>query len=138
MKPSPPETLRDSSALWLRWCSIVALLSSVCLFCMALVPYDHDSIPVSRLVPTLLAALGSAAFLSTYSLRRFRGAHREIDRALRETDREFSSIFQNVLDGILILDQQGHCLDANPAAASILRIPSQELIGKHFRHLFPE
>ena len=38
----------------------------------------------------------------------------------------------------MILNQTGECLDANPAAIHILRIPSRELIGQHLRGLFPE
>jgi PAS domain S-box-containing protein len=64
-----------------------------------------------------------------YSLWHLRREHREADQAFRFADCEFSSIFQNVLDGILIVDGRGNCLDANPAAASILRTTSDEIVG---------
>ena len=51
-------------------------------------------------------------------------------QAFRDTDCEFSSIFRNVLDGILIADDAGDCLDANPAAAAILRCSRNKLIGQ--------
>ena len=93
---------------------------------------------VTTLVLLLLAGLAFAAILNLYSLWFFRNEHRQADQAFRDTDCEFSSIFQNVLDGILILNQTGECLDANPAAVHILRIPSRELIGQHLRGLFPD
>jgi PAS domain S-box-containing protein len=75
-------------------------------------------------------ALIFAMFLSVYSLWRFRHKHQETDQAFRDTDCEFSSIFRNVLDGIVIVDNTGKCLDANPAAAAILRSSPHELIGQ--------
>jgi len=42
-------------------------------------------------------------------------------------------MFENVLNGVLILDNEANCLDANPAAASILRVPKSDLIGKNIR-----
>jgi PAS domain S-box-containing protein len=72
-----------------------------------------------------------ATFLNAYSLWRFHNEHREADQAFRDTDCEFSSIFWNVLDGILIADSLGNCLDANPAATAILRVSSNELVGQN-------
>ena len=139
MNPSDfSKTFCQSSPLWLRWCSITTLAASVGFLCLSLFAYNHDSIFATRLVPSLLVALSFAAFLNIYSLWYFRNEHQQTDQAFRDTDCEFSSIFQNVLDGILILDHSGNCLDANPAAALILRIPAQDLIGQHFSHLFPE
>jgi PAS domain S-box-containing protein len=132
------KTFCQSSPLWLRWCSIATLAVSVGFLCVSLFAYNYHPIFATSLVPSLLVALSFAAFLNIYSLWYFRNEHQETDQAFRDTDCEFSSIFQNVLDGILIFNQAGNCLDANPAAALILRIPAQELIGQHFRHLFPE
>jgi PAS domain S-box-containing protein len=83
------------------------------------------------LVPGLLTALGFAICLSAYSLRHLKAEYRRADLAFRDTACEFTSIFQNVLDGILIVDDQGVCLDGNPAAASILRFPRDKLIGEN-------
>jgi PAS domain S-box-containing protein len=49
----------------------------------------------------------------------------------RNTDCEFSSVFHNVLDGILIVDNTGNCLDANPGAAAILRLQRDAVIGQN-------
>jgi PAS domain S-box-containing protein len=116
---------------WLRWCSISTLVASVGFLCVSLFAYNYHTIFAASLVPTLLVALSFAIFLNIYSLRRLRKEYREADQAFRATDCEFSSIFQNVLDGILLVDNDGDCLDANPAAASILRLSPSELIGQN-------
>jgi PAS domain S-box-containing protein len=120
-----------SFPLWLRLCSIIMLAGSVGFLCVCLFAYDSHSIFVTSLVPSLLVALSFAVFLNIYSLWHLRKQHRRADQAFRDTDCEFSSIFQNVLDGILIVDNEGDCLDANPAAAAILRIAIDKLIGRN-------
>lgn len=116
---------------WLRYSSVFTLLTSLGFLFLSVAFYDRHSGPAESLVPTLVVALAFAVFLSTYLLWRLRKEHREADRAFRNTDCEFFSIFQNVLDGILIVDDDADCLDANPAAATILRLPISELIGKN-------
>ncbi len=123
---------RRSSPAWLRRCSLITLLASFGFLCFSLFGYNRYSLPATNLAPSLLLALTFAAFLNLYSLWYFRNEHRETDQAFRDTDCEFSSIFRNVLDGILIADNAGNCLDANPAAAAILRCPRNKLIGQHF------
>ncbi len=133
MKPSslaqPSTIFCHSSPSWLRWSSTVTLVTSGVLLCVSLFAYNYHPIFAASLVPSLLVALTFAIFLNIYSLFYLRKEHRAIDRAFRDTDREFSSIFHNVLDGILIVDNEGDCLDANPAATGILRVSVNELIG---------
>src|SRR5271169_6401143 len=137
MKPSllsqSSKNCRPSLPLWLRWSSIATLLVSFGLLSLSLFAYGHRSIFSASLVPSLLVALSFAGFLNIYSLWHFRNQHLETDQAFRDTDCEFASIFRNVLDGILIVDNQGDCLDANPAASTILRCPANELIGHNIR-----
>jgi PAS domain S-box-containing protein len=121
----------QSSPLWFRWCSFAVLGASIGFLCLSLFAYDYHSMSVTNLVPLLLVGLSFAAFLNLYSLWFFRNEHRQADRAFRDTDCEFSSIFRNVLDGILIADSAGNCLDANPAAAAILRFSPNKLIGQN-------
>jgi PAS domain S-box-containing protein len=90
------------------------------------------------LVPSLSVALSFAIFLNIYSLWHLRKQHSQTDQAFRYTDCEFSSIFQNVLDGIVIVDNEGDCLDANPAAADILRVPIDKLIGRNIGHFLAD
>jgi PAS domain S-box-containing protein len=46
---------------------------------------------------------------------------------------ESTSIFENTLDGILIIDNEANCLDGNPAAAAILRVPRNQLVRRNIR-----
>jgi PAS domain S-box-containing protein len=128
--PLTSETFCSPSQLWLRRCSIATLGTSIGFLCLSLLVYSHHSVSGTSLIPALLFALIFAIFLNVYSLWRFRNEHREAHQAFRDTDCEFSSIFRNVLDGILIADDAGDCLDANPAAAAILRCSRNKLIGQ--------
>jgi PAS domain S-box-containing protein len=118
---------------WLHKCSIGTLVVAIWLFISSVFARRFQATLPAHLIPSLVVALSFAIFLNIYSLWYFRREHREADRAFRCTDREFSSIFQNVLDGILLVDDVGTCLDANPAAATILRLPLSGLIGHNVR-----
>lgn len=90
------------------------------------------------LIPVLAVALGFAVALAALGLSQLRREHQSVDRAFHNTDCEFSSVFHNVLDGILILDNEANCLDANPAAASILRVPRNGLLGRNIQAFFSD
>jgi PAS domain S-box-containing protein len=134
LMPQPSTKLYHSFPPWLRWCSFATLVGSVGLLGVSLFEYSYHTFFAVSLVPSLLLALSFAVFLNIYSLWHLRREHRKTDRAFRNTDCEFSSIFQNVLDGILIVDNEAYCLDANPAAAAILRLRINKLIGQNVGH----
>ena len=117
--------------VWLRYTSLFTLAASVGFLFLSLAFYRRNASFTEGLVPSLVIALLFAIFLNIYSFWRLHKEHREADRAFLNTDCEFSSIFQNVLDGILIVDNEGHCLDANPAAVGILRTSPDKLIGSN-------
>src|SRR5215470_7603036 len=136
-----PPSLSTSSAIvcnsfpvWLRWSSVTTLVVSIGFLCVSLFGYNYHTIFATRLVPSLLISLTVAVFLNVYSLWHLRTQHRHTEQAFRNTDCEFSSVFHNVLDGILIVDNEADCLDANPSAAAILRVPIDELIGSNIGH----
>jgi PAS domain S-box-containing protein len=114
------------------------LAGSIGLLCLSLFGYSYRAIFAASLVPSLLVALSVAVFLNFYSLWHLRNEHREADRAFRYTDCEFSSIFENVLDGILIVDNEANCLDANPGAATILRFSTNKLVGQNISRFFAD
>src|SRR4029077_10567150 len=116
--------------LWIRFGSLAALLIAIVLFSTSLLHVVYRSSMLVALVPILLIAQGLTMFLTTYALWFFWIEHKKTDRAFCDTDCEATSIFQNVLDGILILDNQATCLDGNPAAAQILRVSRNDLVGK--------
>jgi PAS domain S-box-containing protein len=127
-----------SFPLWLRWGSITTLVASVVFLCVSLFAHTYHTVIAANLVPSLVVALCFAVFLNIYSLWHLRREHREADQAFRNADCEFSSIFQNVLDGVLIVDSVGDCLDSNPAAAAILRLPTNKLIGQNISHFLAD
>jgi PAS domain S-box-containing protein len=114
------------------------LAASIGFLCISLSAYNHRAIFAASLVPLLVVALTFVIFLNIYSFWNLRKEHRDADQAFRYTDCEFSSIFENVLDGILIVDNEGDCLDANPAAAGILRFSTNKLIGQSISYFFAD
>jgi PAS domain S-box-containing protein len=134
----PSQKSGHSFPRWIRLSSIGTLSVSVGLLLLSVFAYDRHSILFPELIPSLLVTLGLAAFLNIHSLCHFRNEHRQTDQAFRDTDCEFSSVFRNVLDGILIADDEGRCLDANPAAMIILRCSLQELIGENIGQFFAD
>jgi PAS domain S-box-containing protein len=112
------------------------LVISIVLVLLSIEVKPYQTQFTRALVPTLFAALCVAIFLAAYSLWHVHQDHQNVDRAFHATHCEFSSMFHNVLDGILILDDEANCLDGNPAATSILRVATADLIGKNVRGFF--
>lgn len=54
---------------------------------------------------------------------------------LREQSEQYQSIFQSSPDAMLIFNEDGVIVDANPAATQTLGFPHQELIGKNGKEL---
>src|SRR6202035_1610773 len=52
-------------------------------------------------------------------------------------EREFQSIFDSTLDGILILDDMGTCVEANPAVLDLLGVQRNNLVGHPIRKFHP-
>jgi PAS domain S-box-containing protein len=65
-----------------------------------------------------------------------RQAHSETARVLDATEREFQSIFDSTLDAIVILDDQGICREANPAALALFATERPELVGRPIRRFY--
>lgn len=113
------------------------LALSAALLLISLFACNRHTIVSDSLVPALLVALGFAGFLNFYSLWYLRRDHKETDQAFRDADREFGSIFKHVLDSVLIVDSEGTCLDANPTAANIFRVPLENLIAHDISRFVP-
>jgi PAS domain S-box-containing protein len=92
-------------------------------------PRKDDGGSVSVFLALILAALGAAIILHIRSLILARRAHGEAARIQDATEKEFESIFDSVLDAIVILDEQGICREANPAALGLFGVARQELVG---------
>ena len=90
----------------------------------------------SLLLTLVLIALCVAIFLHTRFLLWARREHRETMQALDTTEREYKSVFDSTLDGILILDDHGICLEANPAALTLFGTTREELVGEPIGKFF--
>ncbi len=132
----PKTAFSYSSFRWLRWCSLPMLCASGALLWVSIYAYNYKPAFSLSLVPSLVIALTLAIFLNIYSFVNLHSEHRQEDQAFRDTDCEFSSVFQNVLDGVLIVDNEGICLDANPAASEILTCPHDQIVGRSIAGFF--
>jgi PAS domain S-box-containing protein len=117
--------------LWFYVSSLLLCAVAVILLLLVLGNRVYDSnLSLFALIAVLLA-LACALFLHLRSWHEERkGAH--------DTEREFEAIFEHALDAILILDDQGFCLDANPAAFAILGAPRSVLIGHSFAQFYDD
>lgn len=93
---------------------------------------SYDGTLPAALLLAVLSALSAAIFLQARFLVLARREHVGTARALDTTERAFQSIFDNALDGIVILDECGMCVEANPAAQALLAVRREELVGQPF------
>jgi PAS domain S-box-containing protein len=127
----------DARRRWMPAGAILICFASVTLLVAAFGPRSYNG-PLSSLLLTLvLIALCTAIILHARFLILARREHRETASVLDATEREFQSIFDNALDGILILDDRGTCLEANPAALHLLGAQRDGLVGHPIRKLHP-
>jgi PAS domain S-box-containing protein len=75
-----------------------------------------------------MAATGAVAALliSRYDVR-----SRRHNRQTSEQERRFRAVFKRTLDALVVFDDEGRYLEANPAAADLFGLSRAELIGKH-------
>ncbi|BCS35645.1 hypothetical protein TBR22_A48790 [Luteitalea sp. TBR-22] len=64
-------------------------------------------------------------------------AHEAAERQ-RELTAHFRAVFDHAIDGILIADDQGRCVEANKAASALLGRPEEEVLRLHLREVFPD
>jgi len=127
-----------SSKLLIHCGSLATLFLAILLLSTSLQHGIYRSPLSLAFMPLLLVAQGFSIFLAAYALWILWIEHRNIDRAFSQTDCEATSIFQNVLDGILIVDDKALCLDGNPASARILRVDRKRLIGTNIGSFFED
>ena len=128
-KQYPHPSALVPAPLWFWTSSLILVLVAVCLFAVSASAGIYRSPLSALLIPALLLCLAFAVFLSIQFLLQARKRQREADSAFYTMDCEFTSVFRHALDGILILDDRGTCLDANPAASVMFGIARDELVG---------
>jgi len=125
-------------ASWLKGSAFLIFLAAVILFVTGLAARFNYAQLTSYFFVVVLAALGFALFLVIRYLLLLRNETQDTVMTLVSAGREFKSVFQNVLDGILILDRSGLCLEANPAALAMLRVDRDRLVGRPLSDFYPD
>jgi PAS domain S-box-containing protein len=115
---------------WMRAGSILISFAAITLLATAFGAHFYSGSLSSILLTLVLIALSIAIALHFRFLFLARREHQETASALDATEREYKSVFDSTLDGILILDDQGICLEANPAAQTVFGTRRDELIGQ--------
>src|SRR5580700_5244368 len=116
--------------------SFIIALALLALLIAAQLPRPHDGRLSSILLIFVLFALAVAIALHAHFLFLARREQRRTTSTLDATEREFQSIFDSTLDAILIIDNRGICLEANPAAVALLGTARAALLGHTIRSFF--
>jgi PAS domain S-box-containing protein len=117
--------------------SVLVCLASIALLVIAFRPGLYTGRQVSSvLLAFVLTALLVAIALHVRFLILVKREQRETADALDATEREYKSVFDSTLDGILILNDQGLCLEANPAAQTMFGTRREELVGQPIRRFY--
>src|SRR5947207_21339 len=66
---------------------------------------------------------------------RYAFERKQSEEALRESEAAVRAIFENSLEGIIITDDHGACIQTNSAAATLTGLSHQKLIGSSFQSL---
>jgi PAS domain S-box-containing protein len=118
----------DAQFGW-RFASVAVTMLSVALIALT-VWYRLRGIELPpALLVALLGAFATVVLLFSKFLFWAQRQEGEISGALHTSEREFQSVFENALDTILILDDNGICREANPAAEQLFGTPRPQLIG---------
>jgi PAS domain S-box-containing protein len=121
---------QNKSPRWMRAGSILISVAAITLLATAFGARYYSGSLSSVLLMLVLTALCIAIALHVRFLLQARREHKETASALDATEREYKSVFDSTLDGILILDDKGICLEANPAALTMFGTRRDELVGQ--------
>jgi PAS domain S-box-containing protein len=121
---------------WLRIGSVLISIAAITLLATAFGAHFYSGPVFSVLLALVLIALCAAIVLHVRFLQLARREHRETVSVLDATERQYKSVFDSTLDGILILDDQAVCLEANPAALALFGAKNGELVGEPIQKFF--
>lgn len=133
----PDSQLRDSGTdretpRWFLVSSLILIGVAIGLLLISLGPQVYVTGISLTVFFAALLALGCTVFLHLHFFLMQQKKHEVTASTLYATDREYKSIFEHALDAILILDNEGICVEANPAALALLGLPRAGLLGRSF------
>jgi len=94
----------------------------------------HDA--RTALLDTVLLAVVSAPFLYLWVVRP--EARRALEAARRAGDERLRTLLDSVVEAVLVVDEEGAILQANPTADALFGYDSGEPVGKPYDILVPE
>ncbi|MGB7079996.1 MAG: hypothetical protein WBD54_00005, partial [Candidatus Acidiferrales bacterium] len=106
---------KRQSHRWMRFGSILIGLTGLGLLSTAFTARFYTGSFSWMLLILVLMALAIAIGLHVRFLILARKEQHETASALDATELEYKSVFDNALDGIVVFDNHGICLEANPA-----------------------
>lgn len=56
---------------------------------------------------------------------------------IKESEKKYKGLFDNAIEGILIVDNEGKIVDANPAACKIYRFKKEQMLKMFVKDIFP-
>lgn len=130
---TPPQTQPDRRT---PLTYIIILCISVVLLAAVLSPRLYGSSLSSTLFVLLLLFLGAVLGLVARSMLLGRREQHDTAKALDIAERTYKSVFDSALDSILVFDDAGTCLKANPAALILLGCESAALMGRPMERFF--
>ena len=116
---------------WMWFGSVLVCFASIALLVIAFRPGLYTGGQVSSvLLALVLTALLVAIALHVRFLILAKREQRETANALDAAEREYKAVFDSTLDGILIIDDQGICVEANPAALTLFGTDRNVLVSR--------
>jgi len=131
---TPPSTTRTERGL--RAASVLVSCAAVVLLASAFGARFYNRALFATLLVLVLATLCAAVALHARFLVLASRAYRETVDVLGDTETQYKSVFDAALDAILVLDDRGFCLEANPAALALFAADREKVVGRPAGELF--
>jgi len=142
-----PASAVDAAATRATWLLVLGLLGAIGLaIALAHLVGRRISQPIMAVASAteamgrgkLVEVPGSAGVEELRSLETGLRAAVQAQEALRRTEEQIRSVVDNVLDGIITIDEQGRIQSFNQAAEKLFGFRAPEIVGQSVKSLMPE
>jgi PAS domain S-box-containing protein len=96
---------------------------------------DGHRIQVSLTISPIRDASG--AVIGASKIARDITEQKRIEAAHLASQAMYRTLFESTMDAVFIGDAQGNYIDVNPAAAELLGVPREQLLGQHYGKFIP-